>query len=119
MHAGVSAWGSGVSFVAGLLAAWVGQAFSEEASRSSAGDSYFYRMRHRKTILYRDFYPFHRLVAGRKNIRGLANMEQGINWILLSGDAGGVTGARLEIRCSLCTMQRHHRLFDCSGMMPD
>ncbi len=119
------AQGSGVSFVAGLLAAWVGQAFSDESvALVELGTPYFYEAYGiEKRFLYRDFYPFHRLVAERKNIRGLANMEQGINWILrCPGDAppGGVHEA-LSPGDSLRLVHNATgtvRLFDCSGMNP-
>jgi len=117
--------GSGVSFVTGLLAAWLGQAFADESvALVELGTPYFYEAYGiEKRFLYRDFYPLHRLVAERKSIRGLANMEQGINWILRSPGDASVSGAHEVLSLGDSLRLVHNatgtvRLFDCSGMSP-
>lgn len=76
--------GVGVSFVAGALAsAFSCRPADEEVSIIELGTSYFYEAYGiEKRFIQREFIRFYDALLCKKNIKGLRNIEDNVNWIL-------------------------------------
>lgn len=118
--------GSGVSLIAGLLAAWIRRHESgETVTLAELGIPYFYDAYGvEKRFLHREFIPFYRMIVQKRSIKNLSNTEEGINWVLrcpadreTQDDSNGLSVAdRLRL---IHNVSGTLRLFDCSGMPVD
>lgn len=115
--------GSGVSLTAGLLVSWLRQHVPGEAvTLIEMGSSYFYEAYGvEKRFMHRDFYRFYELMAQKSSIKGLSNMEEGINWVLRCpedsspGKNGSIAAAADMLRL-VYNIAGTLRIFDCSGV---
>ncbi len=115
--------GSGVSLASGLLAAWLREHAPKEAiTLIELGSSYFYEAYGvEKRFIHRDFHRFYELMAQKSGIKGLSNIEEGINWVLRC--PGDPSAGKRDSMAAVTDMLRlvynvagTLRLFDCSGV---
>lgn len=114
--------GTGVSLIAGLLAASFCRREGQPTALVELGTPYFYEaVGMERRFLHRDFHLMHRLVAQHRSIQHLANVEEGINWVLRhpkdglpdvqNGQAAAIEALRLVHNVAGGTV-----IFDCSGL---
>jgi hypothetical protein len=114
--------GVGVSLLSGFLASYAAgmAAWEDSVSLIEMGTPYFYDAYGiEKRFVHRDFLALYEILNRRGSIKGLANVEENINWVLRRPPVDGRDPLHADVACALHMVHNAQGtllLFDCSGI---